>query len=54
MILLLRDHYREAFAVPGHSIARNFLMAYAWFCFALNVVVLCTFVLRVASGFDFN
>lgn len=53
-LLLLKDIYREAFRNLGNYITRIFFKGFAWFNFALFIVVLYAFIFRVVTGFPFD
>lgn len=53
-ILLVKEIYLEAFKNLGSFIVRNYFRAFAWFSFAMFLVVLYAFVFRVYTGFPFD
>ena len=53
-ILLIKEIYAEGFRNLGHFIVTNYFKAFAWFSFALFLVVLYAFIFRVATGFAFD
>ncbi len=53
-VLLLKDLYLQAFRDLGNYLVRNFFRVFAWFSFAMFVVVLYAFVFRLATGFAFD
>ena len=53
-LILLKDIYFEAFRNLGSYITRNYFKFFAWFSFAMFMVVLYAFVYRVYTGFPFD
>ncbi len=53
-ILLLKEIYREGFRNLGSYLIRNYFKAFAWFSFAMLLVVLYAFVFRLFTGFAFD
>lgn len=53
-ILLVKEIYMDAFRNLGSFIVRNYFRAFAWFSFAMFVVVLYAFLFRVYTGFPFD
>ena len=52
--LLIKEIYLDAFRDLGHYLTRNFFRIFAWFSFAMFLVVLYAFVFRVVTGFAFD
>jgi hypothetical protein len=53
-LLLVKEIYLDAFKNLGNFIVRNYFRAFAWFSFAMFMVVLYAFVFRVYTGFPFD
>ena len=53
-LLLLKELYLEAFRNLGNLILRRYFKFFAWFCFAMFLVVVYAFVYRLATGFPFD
>lgn len=53
-LLLVKEIYLEAFKNLGSFVVRNYFRAFAWFSFAMFLVVLYAFVFRVYTGFPFD
>ena len=53
-ILLIKEIYLEAFRNIGNLILRKYFEAFAWFCFALFLIVLYAFIFRLSTGFAFD
>ncbi len=53
-ILLFKQIYSEAFKNIGHYLIRNYFRVFAWFSFAMLIVVLYAFAFRVYTGFAFE
>ncbi len=53
-ILLVKEIYIEGFKNLGSFIVRNYFRAFAWFSFAMFLVVLYAFIFRVYTGFPFD
>lgn len=52
--LLIKEIYAEAFRDLGHYIVRNYFKLFAWFSFAMFLVVLYAFIFRLSTGFVFD
>lgn len=53
-LLLIKEIYREAFRNLGNLLIRRYFKIFAWFCFAMFLVVLYAFVFRISTGFPFD
>lgn len=53
-ILLIKEVYLEGFRNLGNYLIKNYFKAFAWFSFAMLLVVLYAFVFRVITGFPFD
>ena len=53
-LLQLREIYLNAFRNISNYIVRNFFKVFAWFVFAMCLIVLYAFVFRVHTGFPFD
>ena len=53
-ILLIKEIYAEGFRNLGSYIVKNYFKAFAWFSFALFLIVLYAFIFRIATGFAFD
>ncbi|WP_198944427.1 DUF6747 family protein [Robiginitalea sediminis] len=53
-LLLVKEIYLDAFKNLGNLIVRNYFRAFAWFSFAMFLVVLYAFVFRISTGFPFD
>lgn len=51
---LLKNIYKEAFRNLGNYVVRNYFRAFAWFSFALLIVVIYAFIFRLSTGFAFD
>ena len=52
--LLISEIYREAFRDLGHFLIKNSMKVFAWFSFAMFLVVLYAFLFRAFTGFAFD
>lgn len=52
--LLIKEIYLEAFRNLGHLLLKNYFKVFAWFSFAMFIIVLYAFVYRVSTGFAFD
>lgn len=53
-LLHLREIYLNAFRNISNYVVRNFFKVFAWFAFAMFLVVLYAFVFRIYTGFPFD
>ena len=53
-LLLVKEIYLDAFKNLGSFLVRNYFRAFAWFSFAMFMVVLYAFVFRLYTGFPFD
>lgn len=53
-LLLIKEIYLEAFRNIGNIILRKYFEAFAWFSFALFLIVLYAFIFRLWTGFPFD
>ncbi len=53
-ILLVKEIYLDAFKNLGNLIVRNYFKFFAWFSFAMFLIVLYAFVFRIWTGFPFD
>ncbi len=53
-LILVKEIYLDAFKNLGSFLVRNYFRAFAWFSFAMFLVVLYAFVFRVYTGFPFD
>ncbi len=53
-LILVKEIYLDAFKNLGSFLVRNYFRAFAWFSFAMFMVVLYAFVFRVYTGFPFD
>ena len=53
-VVLITEIYSEAFRDLGHILIKNFFKAFAWFSFAMFLVVLYAFLFRAFTGFAFD
>ena len=53
-LLLVKEIYLDAFKNLGSFLVRNYFRAFAWFSFAMFVVVVYAFVFRLYTGFPFD
>ena len=53
-ILLIKEIYTEAFRNIGNIILRKYFEIFAWFSFALFLIVLYAFIFRLSTGFPFD
>ncbi len=53
-ILLIKEIYLEAFRNLGNVILRKYFEVFAWFSFALFLIVLYAFIFRLSTGFAFD
>jgi hypothetical protein len=52
--LLIKEIYAQAFRDLGHYFVRNYFKLFAWFSFAMFIVVLYAFIFRLSTGFAFD
>ncbi len=53
-ILLLKEVYVEGFRNLGNFIVKKYFKLFAWFSFAMFIIVLYAFIYRVVTGFAFD
>lgn len=53
-ILLIKEIYADAFRNISNLILRKYFEFFAWFSFALFLVVLYAFIFRLSTGFPFD
>ncbi len=53
-LLLFKEIYLQAFKNLGNLILRRYFEFFAWFCFAMFLVVLYAFIFRLWTGFPFD
>ena len=53
-MLLLKEIYLNGFRNLGHFLVKRYFKIFAWFSFAMFMVVLYPFVYRVYTGFPFD
>ena len=53
-ILLLKEVYVEGFRNLGNFIIKKYFKLFAWFSFAMFIIVLYAFIYRVVTGFAFD
>jgi len=53
-LLLLKEIYINAFRNLGNFLVKRYFKFFAWFSFAMFMVVLYAFVYRVYTGFPFD
>jgi hypothetical protein len=53
-VLLVKEIYFQAFRNLGHYMVKNFFRLFAWFSFAMFLVVLYAFIFRIVTGFPFD
>ncbi len=53
-LLLVKEIYADGFKNLGSIITQNYFKIFAWFSFAMFVVVVYAFVFRVVTGFAFD
>ena len=53
-ILLIKEIYAEGFRNLGNFIVRKYFKLFAWFSFAMFLVVLYAFIFRLSTGFPFD
>lgn len=51
---LMKEIYSEGFRNLGNLLVKNSFKVFAWFSFAMYMVVVYAFVFRVSTGFAFN
>ncbi len=52
--LLIKEIYLEAFRNLGHILIRKYFKIFAWFSFAMFLIVLYAFIYRLYTGFPFD
>lgn len=53
-LLLFKEIYLNGFRNLGHFLVKRYFKIFAWFSFAMFMVVLYAFVYRVYTGFPFD
>ena len=53
-LLLIKEIYVEAFRNISNLILRKYFEVFAWFSFALFLIVLYAFIFRLSTGFPFD
>ena len=53
-LLLIKEIYQQAFKNLGHLLLRRYFEIFAWFCFAMFLVVIYAFIFRLWEGFPFD
>ena len=53
-LLHIKEIYINAFRHISNYVVRNFFKVFAWFAFAMLLIVLYAFVFRVYTGFPFD
>jgi len=53
-VLLIKEIYTDGFRNLGNFIVKEYFKVFAWFCFAMYVVVLYAFLFRLVTGFAFD
>ena len=51
--LLIKEIYTQGCKNLGNFIVREYFKVFAWFCFAMYLIVLYAFLYRLATGFAF-
>lgn len=53
-LLLIKEIYLNGFRNLGHFLVKRYFKIFAWFSFAMFLVVLYAFTYRLATGFPFD
>ena len=53
-ISIIRNIYDEGFRNLGNLMVKHYFKAFAWFSFAMFLIVLYAFIYRVSTGFVFS
>ena len=53
-LLLIKEIYINGFRNLGHFLVKRYFKVFAWFSFAMFIVVLYAFLYRLYTGFPFD